>query len=292
MMRQFVLIAICFLGLYSGAWAQDSLIIREVNFENQDYEGLILLDSSSNWQIASLANKWGNGFFGPYGILTDSILPYKPQTISSFLLKVPTSYRDTSSAWRYNVKHLTFGFYYKLDIDTTNDFGLVYLSLNKGVNWKNISNYSQISGSFPDTFRINKSGWTGVSYNLSKLYSDSFELGDTLWISFEFLSHENPDNRKGWAVDAIQIQDYLYSVGLERFSPSISMFIDENSNLIISPLREVGNLDIYSSSGTLVKSVILEKDEYSTIPVHLPSGCYFFSLTTQLNRVSKLFCIE
>lgn len=233
-----VLIILCFsvFGVYGQrfTWCFD-----ELNEYSDGYckyntsltsEGVDLFIDESNvsniWQIGAPQKPiLDEAKSTPNVIITDTTNAYPSEDTSSFTVML---YLVPQNHTYLNNEHLSsfyMSFYYAVDSDSLNDYGMLEFSPNSGEYWFDLINeqsqYYFWSGTKP-TLTGNSNGFTNARVNMLGFVHNNYEFieGDTLLWKFTFISDDIQNNRDGLMIDNIEI-DFQFPINVQDHeSPS------------------------------------------------------------------------
>ena len=171
---------------------------------------------SNIWEIGQ-PNKgnFNSAHSGKLTIITDSTIMYKNNLNDYFSLTLP-----------YSDLHLGEGilsFYHKYETDTRLDGGIIEVSYNNGIDWKNIRDdknhvMTNFIGLYNDTikggnygFSGSSNGWKYVEFHwvwIMVTKSSSLENYGKSIIRFRFISDNINTNKEGWIIDDIVFRGY------------------------------------------------------------------------------------
>lgn len=152
---------------------------------------------------------------GDLAIITDSANAYSNSRNCWFTITVPIS--------EYQCGEGIISFFHKFETDTLTDGGIIEVSYNDGVDWKNIKDdtdhaINNFIGLYQDTlkggtygFSGNSNGWQYVELHwvwLMRTKSTSPTWFDNVIVRFRFISDDINTNKDGWMIDDIIVRGY------------------------------------------------------------------------------------
>ncbi|MCB9002387.1 MAG: T9SS type A sorting domain-containing protein [Bacteroidales bacterium] len=179
---------------------------------------------SNIWEIGH-PNKgsFNSAHSGALTIITDSTSMYKNNLNDYFSITIP--YSDL------NLGEGILSFYHKYESDSLIDGGIIEVSYNNGVDWKNICDdkdhaMTNFIGLYNDTIKGGNYGFSGSSYGwqyvelhwvwIMLTKSSTFENYDKSIIRFRFISDNISTNKEGWMIDDIVFRGYDISGGINE----------------------------------------------------------------------------
>ena len=208
----------------------------------------IKLDTSGGnlWKIGQ-PNKliFNSAYSSANAIITDTANFYSSNNTSVFKFSVTTSWNPCGA-------YLTF--YHKYDTDVQLDGGTIELSINKGVNWRPmlVDNWDSVgvvdwnSPSPVDSISsLGMKGYSGSSagweYVRILIIWNPYHP-DSLMFRFTFKSDSINNDKEGWIIDNIFIQDML--------CPSVSEneAIKDQLNLLPNPIKQNESMRLVSDN--------------------------------------------
>lgn len=207
---------------------------------------LISIDSTVlyDWQIG-IPNKpfFDSAMSKPMAILTDTVKPYSPNTLSRFELKIPN----------LAFINMIFGFSHKYQTDTLTDGGYIEISHDNGVTWKNVMLYDSVYHpihfftenmySSTDSLIDGNIGFSGKSNNwvhsrIQWIWAFPIKtIPDTIRLRFNFISDSIQTNKAGWMIDDIHISWAWFNSINEHFN-------DDQVKIFPNPSEGILNFDI------------------------------------------------
>lgn len=187
------------------------------------------------WRIGTTVKPFFTaGSMSAYAIMTDTLSPYDTNRNESFIIHLKKRTRNT-----------ILGFWHKYETDTAKDGCIVEYSADTGKTWNNVlgdCNLNTLSGfgiytdnfyKKTDTltdgqpaFSGNSDGWQysrvqlfNLIYVKSTAALNCISYGD-LYYRFRFVSDTVQNNKAGWIIDNIKIEDDYYSSGIQTVSAS------------------------------------------------------------------------
>ena len=281
-----------------------------IKFE-KPYEYLEIDTSNQNiWQIGEPAKVFFDSAFSlTNAILTDTLNFYPLNNNSYFDLKIG-EFNYSSFYWHdvfIEIKH-------KFDTDTLKDGGFITVSYDAGLTWTNIINdtFSQCispgnhwEGSLnlydeEDTLFNGEFGFSGHSDDWVTTWfawycipcgtkSNSYYVGDTMIVRFNFISDSIENNREGWMIDNIKLYSVDLGGGIDDIkSLEFNIFpnpINETATVELSSYKEI-ELTVINIQGQVIKQekyfnnqpIVIERSK-------LKSGIYFVKIRTSNNSV-------
>ncbi|MBI9038857.1 MAG: T9SS type A sorting domain-containing protein [Bacteroidales bacterium] len=278
----FFIILLPYLNSYSQSW-------YDVNFDDSSQLYKITIDTTLNpnniWQIGVPQKSIFNSAYSfPNVIVTDTINSYPSNDTSIFYI---THIADYGFVWNHTV---ILSGYYKSDSDSLNDFGLMEFSPDKGETWINLVNdsiydeylswYSEkpvLTGRTPE--------WTYFYVSLVELgYVFNFEIGDTLYYKFSFISNGDINQMDGLMYDDLHFEDSYEiidenSIGNIKSvvfpNPAVEGFTIEYENkentILKLSIYDIYGKQLFSQHNIFENKILIDTREF-------PSGLYFYKL--------------
>jgi len=170
----------------------------------------------NTWEIGQ-PNKgiFNSAHSGKLTIITDSAYMYQSNLNDYFSITIPCFEN------RFGEGNLSF--YHKYDTDTLIDGGIIEVSYNEGIDWKNIRDdkyhiMTNFIGLYNDTikggnygFSGRSNGWQYVEFHwvwIMKTKSATHENYGKPIIRFRFISDNINTNKEGWIIDDIVFRGY------------------------------------------------------------------------------------
>ena len=290
-----------------------------ISFEEPSPDISILPIPHNIWQIGPPQKSFfSNSFTLPNAIVTDTINFYPVSNISSFELMVG-DFNMGGGWWRYN---LFIDFRHKFDTDTLRDGGFISVSWDNKATWLNIR-YDTVA--IPLVTPGRNYGWQ--YYGNTNLYDTSATLfngtpgfsgnsgswihscmawydipvkntvtlpGDTMYLRFNFISDDIPQDHEGWMIDQIRlfnidlgsgIEDYMKGESHSYFYPNP---VSDLSTFIMKKSYHNVYYELRDSKGLLLSKKDLGScDEFIFNRDGLGSGVYFLRLVMD-NRYADI----
>lgn len=308
MKRLILILAILMINMQSFAqWTQ--FVWDTITFE-ETYEYLEIDTSNQNiWQIGDPDKIFFDSAFStPNAIVTDTLSFYPINNSSQFYIKIGEF--NYEGFYPYDIfieiKH-------KYDTDTLKDGGYISVSYDYGLTWMNIIRdtvyeevtppgasenlYTESDTLFNGDFGFsgNSGGWVTTMFAWHGIPVDALnEIGDTMFIGFNFISDSFDTFKEGWMIDNIK----LFSVDLgggvkERINLNYNLYPNPTSNtLYMSSDKELSGseIKIYNQLGQLLINTTLAGNSVSVSD--LLDGIYFLGLLTDQGEIRKKFIIK
>ena len=179
---------------------------------------------SNTWEIGQPnKGKFSSAHSKKFAIITDSASMYKNNLNDYFSIKLP-----------YSDLHFGEGilsFYHRYESDTLMDGGIIEVSYNDGVDWKNIRDdkshvMTNFIGLYNDTIKGGHYGFSGSSHGwqyvelhwvwIMRTKSLDYENYNNSIIRFRFISDNVNTNKEGWMIDDIVFRGYDISGGINE----------------------------------------------------------------------------
>jgi hypothetical protein len=226
--------------------------------------------SGNCWQVGHPSKSFFNQSYSlPLAIVTDSLLPYPPNSNSSF-----------SFSFFYYAHAVYMEFLHKVDSDTITDFGTVEVSYDQGATWEvlkdstcqnfgcvqlfwsddsvlltgiKIPHSPEMSGHSNGWVRSRFTWWWDFPVNKDSNLTSS----DTITIRFSFHSDGIQTNKEGWMIDNIITGYYDVGTGISTFSSPGQVQVLPNPLTHVSEVvfaKDLSNFDfeIYDLQGRIV----------------------------------------
>ncbi len=254
----------------------------------------IIIDTVSNpnniWQIG-VPDKtvFDSAYSGTHVIVTDTLNPYPTNDTSSFIFKYK---RPEPLGLNVSVQ---LNFWFKINSDSLQDFGMVEVSIDNGATWINLMTDDTYDFQWLDPKPIltgNSDGWEHFSLELISL-TDLLGYSDTLSYRFTFISDSIQTNKDGWMLDNLSFVDGWLGVEEHSNNDLINIYPNPSSGEI-SIVRDDKTtrsyqVEIIDISG----KTVLEKENISNkLKLNLPNGLYFLKLTDKENIYIKKLIID
>lgn len=247
----------------------------------------VIIDTPINsnvWQIGPPQKTiFNDAASTPNVIVTDTLNYYPNNDTSSFIIKVSTE-------WSWGV--LALQWMQKLDIDSIYDGGIIEFSVDTGQTWQNVFNNPYVYNFYgfqtqnadtlldgTDVFSGKDTTWRNIwlCYDMSW----GSVVTDTMYFKFTFVSDGINNNREGWMMDNFFCHTtQVHTVKEHENDNEISIYpnpSDGNINIEVKRKNEfqiIESLEVYSTSGRLVKSFENIPIKYFINLKDLPSGSY------------------
>jgi hypothetical protein len=267
-----------------------------IDFENPGIFNRIFIDTNANpnniWQIAEPGKLFFNIAHSPtHVIITDSINPYPTNDTSSFII---THVRD--GGWGGNTL-LLLDFWFKMDSDTLNDYGIIELSIDKGQTWYNVLTSDTLL--FINWFEPKPSltgfipAWTHFSADLSSI---TYSLGysDTLLFKFTFISDNIQTTKEGWMIDDFRFEDYWEGIQELRNDHLITISPNPVSDLLQIDRKsnaDKESIEVMDLTGRKMMSVKTFKERNIDVK-QLTPGLYLLKYTNKDGMAVKRFVVS
>ena len=262
-----------------------------IDFEDPAVFDRIFIDTNANpnniWEIGEPEKLLFNSAHSPtHVIITDSLNPYPINDTSSFII---THIRE--GGWGGNTL-LLLDFYFKIDSDTLTDYGMIELSIDKGLTWFDLMaldlNWIEpkpvLTGTIPS--------WTHFSVDLSNI---TYNIGysDTLLYKFSFISDNNQTNKEGWMIDDFLFEDYWEGIEEHRNDNLISIYPNPASDYLSLERKNYGNnetIEVMDLKGRIILSIRHFKGETLDI-TSLKAGIYLLKYSDTETVAIKPFAV-
>jgi hypothetical protein len=235
---------------------------------NHEFDNYILIDTNQVWHIAKpekdilFLNETDSLLFGNSAIITDT---------NKYYSRNINSYFQIALSWTLPFE---FGLhiFHKYDFQKNRDGGIIEVSYDEGLNWKNIINdiavvdsnqKGRLTGLYTTTDTVysfkNQPAFTGTQSDMSEI-TIPFKLSNLnqgigiVIIRFRIATDSIDSNNEGWIISAVNVDGWLQDAIKEIDSnPDIDIFIDSSNKLNASIKNmEIKQLDIISIDGKLV----------------------------------------
>lgn len=289
-----------------GQWyyfIQDS-----ISFETPT-QSLLLESSSDNiWQIGRPQKQYfDQAYSGSNAIVTDTLLPYPPNSHSWFDIFLSSQNYGSNYPWNLFIK-----FKQKLDTETGKDGGYISVSYDKGLSWLNIIRDTVYPGASPfggdglyyeyDTLYNGEPGFSGLSdgweskiiywHQIIVKERDWENIGDTMIVRFNFISDDFDTGEEGWMVDDIVL--YAEELGggttVDRLS-RVSIYpnpVTDHINIAFDKKQADATIELYDLQGRLVKQIESVKGDFFVLPKgNLKSGIYLLRLISDNKQTER-----
>jgi hypothetical protein len=254
----------------------------------------LTIDSISNpdnsWEIG----KPNKSFFTealslPNAIVTDTINSYPTNDSSVFII---THYANYGFVYGHTA---VLNGQYKVDCDSLNDFGRIEFSPDNGISWIDLIhdtiNPPPIWGS-EKPLLTGISNWTFFSVDLAHMGFE-YELGDTVFFRFTFLSDEIENNRNGLMFDDISFGDFVEGIKLSDINDFNSKIFPNPSNQQITIEFDNKDMDEYNlqivdiNGKVILKKERLKQNQINIDLVGFLPGVYFYKIIGTHTHISS-----
>ncbi len=163
------------------------------------------------WQIGEPQKTiFSQAYSLPNALITDTLNFYPINDTSIITIKVPVFSHD----WGAH----TISFYYKLNTDSLNDYGMLEVSADGGNTYINVltewSNYGfWWNGNIVENYTGNTNGWESFSICISGILN-YYPSADTILYKFSFISDSIQTNKDGWMIDDLVVQDVTENINV------------------------------------------------------------------------------
>lgn len=275
---------------------QQSVYVDSFNFDTPGKGNIILfLDSTFTnniWQVGSVQKAgFPIAFSGTKALQTDTMNAYPVNNQSAVIFYTDSTYIKNPGTFS-----VIFWHYY--DTDTLKDICRLQISADSGNYWDNSRSYytspmllqivyyigslNNYQGEvlFPDSLQWSgkSGGWRRESLCLAYPAMKGYNIPTRYGVRFLFESDSIQTNKPGWIIDNIQFKEPHLINGLEDVNETkLVIAPNPTGNGIFTidyPKTYVtGNMDIYSTSGQLVRRMVLSP---SVNISDLPKGLYYY----------------
>lgn len=266
-----------------------------IDFEDTAYINRITIDTISNpnniWQIGKPSKIIMNSAYSPaQAIITDTFNYYPINDTSKFIIR-----HIRPGYWGANTS-LLLDFYFKINTDSINDYGIIEVSIDNGINWINLLTEDTTFGfnwlSPKPTLTGNSNGWVHFSEDIAWL---TFSVGysDTLLYRFTFISDSIQTNKEGWVLDNFMFNDWWEGIEDLKNDDIISVFPNPTSDQLSIKSNFASRkpiIQIFNFAGQKIYESKLFKDV--TIDTkHLDNGIYLLKYSDNKDYSSKKFIV-
>ena len=254
----------------------------------------LTIDSISNpdnsWQIGK-PNKsfFTEAYSLPNAIVTDTVNSYPMNDSSSFII---THYANYGFV---NAHTAVLNGRYRVDSDSLHDFGKIEFSSDNGISWIDLINdtiYPPPIWGGEKPVLTGTGNWTFFSVELAHMGFE-FELGDTVFFRFTFISDEIDNHRDGLMFDDIAFGDAVEGIEHSRMNDFDSKIFPNPSNQIITIEFENSNLypvllEVFDDTGRIILQKTGGQQGYFEIDIStFRSSCYLYRIVDHSsNRAS------
>jgi uncharacterized protein YdeI (BOF family) len=256
---------------------------------NHNYDDLILIDTNQVWHIAQpekdilFLNGTDALVCGNIAIITDTNKYYSKNLNSYFQIAVRW---DIPLDFAIRILH-------KYDFQENRDGGIIEISYDNGLKWKNIINDTAVvdsseKGNLTGLYTTNDTvysfnnqlAFTGtqtdlseitIPFRLQNLNPDDF--AGTAIIRFRIATDSIDSDNEGWMISAISVNGWIQGAIKDiNSNPDITVFLDSSNELYVSiNNEEIKQIDIISIDGKLVHH---NTNSDSINVSHLQKGIY------------------
>ena len=302
------LFALCLLLLSTGTYAQknfgDLIPVDSIFFEHNTLPYFInqTPQPQDRWQVGHPSKTFFNSSWSlPLAIVTDTLNPYDVNLDCSFYFSFPIGPEGGANYLEF--KH-------KYDSDTLNDYGIVEVSYDHGLNWKVLKDSTCPDFSCvqhfrrPDQVMLTAQQVTHITYPSGHsngwikstfiwwwwMAVDKNNAGfppDSIYIRFTFHSDNIQDNKEGWMIDNIitGIMDVGSGVSHDQSEFSISVFplpLTDVSRVKFPDNLPACDFVIYDALGRIIFSRHVQAGENLELSrSELHPGILFWSLHSE-----------
>jgi len=252
------------------------------DFENPcDY---LFIDSSASnqWRIGEPGGTYFNTTISdPNAIITDAMGNYSPNTHSMFTLKLP------QESFGYCKTDITF--WHTWQTDTINDYGVVEVSYDQGLNWTDLCTDTTYVIYFERNGNANANhlatgpynGWY-YDYIYFWWYLVPYLPQDHIWVRFSFYSDSIQNEYEGWLIDDIEITSTVWSsISEHQIINSTPFPVPCQDHLTIKikdSEKHRGILYIFDNTGHLLESGNFENESIHLNTDTYKNGIYYYKL--------------
>lgn len=221
----------------------------------------------------------------PNALMTDTVNAYPPNDSSRFIIGF------NADNWYYNLYKVAFRWKQKLDLDTTNDGGMVEYSLDTGKTWVNVFKNRNVFNFYgydtlknSDTLPGRGYAFTGtdtVWRDIWLCFSGSImSMTDSFLLRFSLISDSTNNSHEGWMIDNMLAEPTYYHT-VSQVDPAQTFLVYPTITTGILKIDtetdagEIESIQVTDISGRLVQ-------EYKHMPVktsvdisRLAAGTYF-----------------
>lgn len=272
----------------------------EIDFENWYYgENRIFIDTISNpnniWQVGQ-PNKiiFNEAYSQPNAIVTDTLNYYPINDTSSFIIKHRREFGQHGHT-------ILLAFKYKLNSDTIVDYGKIETSFDYGETWvdllddEDINFYNIYWWYDKPVLSGNIEEWQDVHVDLAGI-DYHFDYNDTILYKFTFTS-DNVDNQKeGWLIDNILLDDWYENI--EYINPDFNSIVFPNPITEYSILKfdnerqENYIIEIFLSNGKLINTIQTKSSKIEISKTEYIKGLYFYRIYDEKSYSCGKFIIN
>lgn len=286
-----ILVTFCFCFAFSQ---------QENDFDGQTNLPVFLDSTQSNniWQIGR-PNKtqFTNAISQPNALVTDTILSYPTNNVSSFIFKVEVGELQT-------FPYIQLWFYQKMDCEAGKDGRVIEMSSDSMQTWVNIFDEDPYKPMMlSDVLPVELlDGQKGFSYNDTLWHHTLFCWSDvfaprisTIYMRFTFYSDDHDTQQDGWMIDNIKTFPSIIDASQEYQTYGQS---GSKSIVYPNPFAEILNvklddlnviepcISVYDCTGSLVHRYYGEKGVSHQINTeNLSSGLYELVITDQNGKL-------
>jgi len=258
----------------------------DINFEDWYYgEQRVFIDTISNqnniWQIGQPSKVLFNQAYSiPNAIVTDTLNYYPTNDTSSFII----------THVRYMGQHsivIVLGFKYKINSDTIFDFGKIETSFDLGETWidlldeENIDLYDLYWTNGKPILTGNIDSWQNTYVNLAHI-DNFYDYRDTILYKFTFISDEVNNQKEGWMIDNIHLEDWFEGIDKiqEKFNSNINPnpIFDKGVLRFENPEYKNSIIEIFDTYGKIIKLFETYSNEITIQNNDFSKGIYFYRI--------------
>lgn len=267
--------------VFAHAWSPSSNRFLDLNDRDTTSKYIYIDTSQTNniWQLGAPSKSiFDSAYSSPLVLATDTLNTYSNNNISSFSFIIWTD---------CNVSGIDF--WHRINADST-DGGIVEYSIDGGTTWNNIINSSYSVWNFylsSDTIasNSNKAGFTGTSgWVRSSFWGPT--LNNIIEYRFTFTSDSINNNKDGWMIDDISIQNGMVGINELRPRSDIHVFPNPTSNFIT--IQTENNIKFKSAEIKDVLGKTILTSNNTTIDLSkFEAGIYFVEIATDKGKYVK-----
>ncbi len=245
--------------------------------------------SSNIWQIGPPQKTiFDSAATNPNVLVTDTLNTYPKNNTSIFTFNLPVfnNWGITAIRWKQ-----------KLDMDTAKDGGIVEYSVDTGKTWINVFNdsnvynfYGYLDTTNVDTLPNGVKAFTGrdtVWRDIWLCYHGSYlQNFDSMLFRFTFVSDSVDNNRDGWMIDNMLLQEtFFHTVSTVDPDKTFMVYPTVSSGVVKISMDEKGKLvqhiSVIDAQGKMLQNYDPNAQKTEIDISNLPVGTYFLSIFSE-----------
>lgn len=295
-----------------GAKAQDFYLMQL--FDGDDtivgQSAFFEFDTSAAniWQVGPPQKTiFNSAYSAPNLLITDTLLPYPPNTTSSFIFSFDVLPWD----W-YGI--LAIEWMQKLDMEYLHDGGIIEYSIDTGATWTNVVddpyvyNFYGFEWGNLDTISNGEMAFTGIDtswdaiwlcFDLSWLYDAVGDDTTNMQIRYTFVSDSSENTHDGWELDNFYIsKTYVHTVAQLESGDYLTAYPNPTNDrlyIALSKVQEyhiIEHMELITLDGKVVGRWEHIPTKFFIDTSIYPNGMYLLNVTSNLQQASMSIVIQ